>query len=466
MKQKIDSTEQQDFFQSVEWSSLTNHTIGRPIHYLGSKLRIIDSIVKTVDLIDPSHGPVCDLFAGSGTVSRALSETRDVVASDIQEYSRVICSALLKPANPDQSTIDKISESICSSSVATSIAWATEPIKEYEDYCLARADNGDLEPLCDLLEYGSLVLYEKKSIDTQNTRLLSALEETTNRMHSCDLVTSPNAMITRYFGGIYFSFSQANQIDTIRYEIDKLPPQEKDTFVAALLSTSSEVVNTIGKQFAQPLRPRNSKGQPKVNIVQKVYQDRFKNVIDIYQKWLKRYCSIPKTERHHEILCKDYLETLRSLRGRVSIIYADPPYTRDHYSRYYHVLETICLRDNPEISTVRIGNTVKFSRGIYRIDRHQSDFCIKSKAPSAFESLFVNVKALRVPLVLSYSPYKENSNARPRLMTIGKIEHLAKQYFREVNILKAGNIAHQKLTKSELLNGISYEAEIFFTCIP
>ncbi len=80
------------------FEAIESELITRPIHYLGSKLRLVDSIIKVIDELDPSMGPVCDLFSGSGTVSGFLSITRDVTAIDIQEYSRVICSALLKPA--------------------------------------------------------------------------------------------------------------------------------------------------------------------------------------------------------------------------------------------------------------------------------------------------------------------------------------------------------------------------------
>ena len=69
--------------------------VWRPIHYLGSKLRLTELICQLLDEL--ADGPVCDLFAGSGTVSLALSRSRDVIAADIQEYSRVICTALLSP---------------------------------------------------------------------------------------------------------------------------------------------------------------------------------------------------------------------------------------------------------------------------------------------------------------------------------------------------------------------------------
>ena len=56
----------------------------RPIHYLGSKLRILGFLGKTVDELDASRGRVLDLFAGSGTVSSFLGHQRPVTSVDIQ----------------------------------------------------------------------------------------------------------------------------------------------------------------------------------------------------------------------------------------------------------------------------------------------------------------------------------------------------------------------------------------------
>ena len=69
----------------------------RLVHYMGSKLRLIDAIREVVDQIVPAGGRVCDLFAGSGAVSLGLRHAWSVTSIDIQEYSRVLCSAILTP---------------------------------------------------------------------------------------------------------------------------------------------------------------------------------------------------------------------------------------------------------------------------------------------------------------------------------------------------------------------------------
>jgi adenine-specific DNA methylase len=168
----------------------------------------------------------------------------------------------------------------------------------------------------------------------------------------------------------------------------------------------------------------------------------------------------------HQALRADYREALQNLDRSVSVVYADPPYTRDHYSRFYHVLETLCHRDDPEVSSVVLNGARTVSRGLYRESRHQSPFCIKSQAPSAFEALFRSVRERDIPLVVSYSPFAESTRARPRLMSIDKIKSLAVRYYRSVEIASAGRIAHSKLNTTELNTGITYDAEVLLVCLP
>ena len=438
----------------------------RPIHYLGSKLRIVDLIREVVDAVDASGGPVCDLFAGSGTVSRELSTSRAVVAVDIQEYSRVLCSALLNPPCVTKDAVKQFLDRAFSSEHACRLSWAIEPMVSYEASCLHQAEIGDVEPLCQLLEDASIISFEHGARRFKDAELHSVLKETVSRLRDTGLVNTPSSMTTRYFGGIYFSYNQASQIDMLLEAAISLPLSKRDTFLAAILSTASEVVNTVGKQFAQPIRPRFSDGRPKPNLSERIARDRTIDAGNVFNTWLARYLAIRPSGREHRVIRSDYGDALDSLEDQVSVIYADPPYTRDHYSRYYHVLETLCLRDCPTVSTVRIDGDHRISRGIYRSDRYQSPFCIKSKAPHAFSTLFAKVRCLNVPLVVSYSPFEKNTGARPRLMAIKDIVELAYKLFRFVEVVSAGRIAHSKLNRSDMNKAVSYGAETFLICKP
>ena len=52
---------------------LNDNKTFRTIHYLGSKLRLVEFIQEVIDEVDPSLGGVCDLFAGSSSVTQHLA---------------------------------------------------------------------------------------------------------------------------------------------------------------------------------------------------------------------------------------------------------------------------------------------------------------------------------------------------------------------------------------------------------
>lgn len=440
-------------------------SVMRPIHYLGSKLRLIEPIQRAIDSVSPRESAVCDLFSGSGTVSYALSQSRQVLAVDIQEYSRVLCNALLNPRPLTGQIISKFFKNVHHSILYGQLSWAIEPMIEYEEACLASAIRGNPHSLCELLEAGSILALERSNVLEVSRPLKLALTGTLARLASSGFIGDVNALAVRHFGGLYFSYRQSAQIDCLLHSIEQYP-EYKETLLAALLSTVSDVVNTVGKQFAQPIRPRSSSGEPKRHLISQIHRDRSEDVLSRYVEWLRRYAELPAAKFQHKAIRGDYHEVLRSLDPSFSVIYADPPYTRDHYSRYYHVLETLCLRDNPEVSTVKVDQKLRLSRGVYRIQRHQSPFCIKSEAPGAFATLFEDVRRLQVPLVLSYSPYAKDRNARPRLMTVDALVTLAKGYFRKVDCRSAGKITHNKLNTTELNFEVSHEAEVLITCCP
>lgn len=437
----------------------------RPVHYLGSKLRLIEPIERALDAVSPRQSSVCDLFAGSGTVSLALSKYREVIAADIQEYSRVLCSALLAPSEFSAGMISDFLSEVQNSERLKLLDWAVEPLTKHESSCILAALNGEADQLCDLLEYGSIVGHQLCSTSPSPSNLKAALIESCRRLEESG-ISPVDTLAIRHFGGLYFSYRQAMYIDVLLAAIHKLPVTYRDTFLAAVLSTASDVVNTVGKQFAQPIKPRSAAGDPKHHLIAKIHRDRNSDVLDCFSGWLDRYKNLPRPHIQHQVIRGDFHDVLMQLDNSVSVVYADPPYTRDHYSRYYHVLETLCLRDDPEVSTVVSNNTRKPSRGVYRSDRHQSPFCIKSEAPIAFNVLFGDVRKLNIPLVLSYSPYAKDRSSRPRLMTVEALVELARKHFSNVAVESAGKISHNKLNTTQLNFEVSYEAEIFIICKP
>lgn len=431
----------------------------RTINYLGNKLRILDFIQQKIDEIDPNKGAVCDLFAGSGSVSYRLSKERRVIASDIQEYSRVLCSALLNPTEIPNNFKQGL-KLYLKSDHYKKLYLAFKPLIELEEYAIDTiSEKGSIEILTEIIEYGSMGAYSGGNGKTVYNKIKECLS-------NCDEqnISIKESIITQYFGGVYFSYKQALQLDAILLYIKNGSDEFKDTVSACLISTASDIVNTVGKHFAQPIRPRDSSGKIKTNLSKAILRDRTIDAIESFFMWLDRYSDISIKPFNNTILRGDYSKFISHLPEDVTVVYADPPYTRDHYSRFYHLLETLALGDIPEISTTKINGEEKISRGLYRKDRHQSPFCIKKQAVSAFDFMFEQVSIQNKKLVLSYSPYDKTKNAHPRVVTMEILLRLAKKYFDNVDVVSAGLFSHNKLNSTENLLEASDNAEVLIIC--
>lgn len=436
----------------------------RPIHYLGSKLRLASAIADALDDADATRGTVLDLFAGSGTTALALAGHRRVIASDIQEYSRVICSALLSSRPASAEIVPRFMERLqAGSPLVDALRHAVEPLVSFERDALMAARRGETDAICSVLEHGSILAVERGLAGTGSPELQSRLQEVVKRLDRAGLASSPLATTVRYFGGAYFSYAQAVELDCLAaLAHGTMPATLTDVFTAALLSTASDTVNTVGKQFAQPIRPRNKQGVVKKHLLSKIDRDRSSDVQQTYLAWLERYALPLAAGTGHVAARADYREALTQFTGQYSVVYADPPYTRDHYSRFYHVLETMARRDNPSIARSPGSSDDELSRGLYRDDRHQSPFCIRSQAPGAFRDLFKLASQTGAQMVVSYSPFQ--SGAHPRLMQIDALLNLARDFYRSVELESVDGVSHSKLNHTSLNFDMPPEAEVLIVC--
>ncbi len=431
----------------------------RPIHYLGSKLRIMDDIGSVVLKLDPYGGRICDLFSGSGTVSGYFRDKRPVTSIDIQEYSKILCGAVLSSGlEKDVQLSDIINGKFFEKSTSM-----FSPLVQYECECLELLKNGTYEPMYDLIENGSI--YASKINGFKGSRPLNNCLGTVIENLEKSQSWSSDYSITILYGGLYFSFEQAIGIDCIRHYINNNPDSdERNILYASLMGATSDIVNTVGKQFAQPLRVINSQGELKKVHRNKIINDRSENIYEHFINWTNEYKKLGQVNYGHECICGDYADVLDNFdKDYFSVIYADPPYTRYHYSRYYHILETIAKNDFPQITTT-FENDSRISRGMYRANRYQSPFCIESKAGRAFDSLFKKVSRFDAPFILSYSPYTDKKTMTPRMQTINELIDLGKRYYRKVELRNVSQIAHSRLNEKEKNHAIDYDAEKLIVC--
>ena len=198
-------------------------------------------------------------------------------------------------------------------------------------------------------------------------------------------------LFTQLYADTYFGLSQSIEIDAIICSIVQCSelPDERNWCIVALGRAMLRCSNSTG-HFAQFLVPKA--------MSYKTFQRQRRR--RIWDDWLTALDSItPAGSKAWRAKNRSFNEDAIGLLTRLqldrhqpSVVYADPPYTNDQYSRFYHILETLILYDYPEVS----------GRGRYRQGRFSTSFSLKTKAVDALDQLAASVAALGAELVLSY----------------------------------------------------------------
>ncbi|MDQ1176217.1 DNA adenine methylase [Microbacterium sp. SORGH_AS_0421] len=425
----------------------------RPVQYLGNKSRYLDRIVGVVGTLVREGDTVLDLFAGSGVVSRALANSYQVTSVDVQAYSATLTDALCSPVKYGTGARREI--------VSVAHDWADSlpaPVAR-----LVRLETQIMDAASE--DPSGFVLLSEEGSTSSLTATRPDLADA--KVAARDHLLAAGAVLTANYGGVYFSYRQALELDAIQAAIRHvrgLPGGS--TLVAALLSTASNVVSTVGGHFAQPLRLRGRDGKPKMSAISKSLSFREKSVFNLFDIWLEKYGAVEPSKFRCSVVTSDYRDVIASVDRGVSAIYADPPYTRDHYSRFYHVLETIALGDNPGVAS-KPGTTTP-SRGLYRLDRHQSPFSIRSQANRAFAELFEYGQRIGAPMVLSYSPQGGGTTARPetRVATIDNLVKMAESSYARVEVISIGSSVHSRFNRTDLHGTVPADAEMLLVARP
>ncbi len=436
----------------------------RPIQYLGSKQRLAGVIANVVNEVAPGKTRIGDLFAGSSVVSALLGIERPVAAIDVQTYSKVLSEAVLLGQSEAFFTLAGDEFLQMCKTISADIEKMLAPLLDFEREAEAKAAAGDPEELVQLTEFGSIAVHNQRPLASTPANLGRLLKDANCALAQSQL--SPAAVTaTRYFGGTYFSYKQAIALDAIYIAAQQyLGAPQNIAVLATILSTASEIVNTVGKQFAQPMKLKKANNSIPPLLLQRALRDRSLDTFSVFQEWATRWqANALGGNFEHCVVQGDVVDFVASDQS-CGAYYADPPYTIDHYSRFYHVLETLSLRDSPYLDEMKKRGELSVMRGIYRGGRYQSPFCIPSEAQAAFDKLFAAVGRKAVPLVMSYSPFDEEEGHRPRLLTLEELVSTAKRYFRHVSLLEIDEHSHRKLNAKASNRSVRNDAERLIVC--
>lgn len=401
------------------------------LQYMGSKSRMLDSIC--IPIIDNKDiNKVVDLFAGTGSVGYALSPYKAIISNDFEYYSFVLNEAILNGCFMTSQELDmvyssidhrfKVSEQFLKTEITAEEHYLSLPLDSYEEY----ASFSNATPS----------VFNNNSHE-QIFANLSNLVKMVIPGRKKQKIPFPCLFIT-YFANAYFGIKQCCQIDAIVSTILEVPDIRQRFVMLSALMTSASITASSTTHFAQFLTVKSK------STFKNIKGKRGTDIINLFKEALSRFEEaglLNKPVKCHQCFNLDYEECLHVIDiDEHTLVYADPPYFKEHYSRYYHVLNTMCQYDYPELAIN--PQSKEYAIGRYRADRNISDFGKRAKALSAFERLINICADKKVRLTISYS---ENS-----LVKIHELLQLAKsRYSVRVNKVTLKHSSQGRSTESD-----------------
>ena len=346
------------------------------ISYMGTKAALASEIAASFDGLPA--GPLLDLFAGMATIGRAVAPVRNVWLNDVQQFSRL--TSELQFLN-------------CDGSGYRRSAYRTAQLTYAKHFKLLSAQFRDLIAK----EDAALQTREWQDVSSMEIELRAGNRPGPDITASATRKDLPDyCLFTGMYAATYFGIRQCIQLDSLRKGIDAAAPEGdrklagvRRWMLAALGSAASRCSNSTG-HFAQYLTASELN-------VRRVASQRRRSITREWRIGLRAGAQVGNYawRRNNRTFNSDACDLLASLNKAgtaPAVIYADPPYTSDQYSRYYHILETLIKYDYPSVA----------GKGLYRPDRFVSNWSLKTKVNESFDSLIKNASLLGSSLVISY----------------------------------------------------------------
>ena len=356
------------------------------ISYMGTKAKLAGDVAKAIGRLPA--GPLLDLFAGMASVSKAVGQRRQAWLNDAQAFACEVNRFQFQLGG--EARIDRESMSLFQSAY------------HWNKDCLER-------------RYRVLLAAEAEALGSGSPTIVAECNELLGRMLASHLdlaiddsdhgKSMPYRLFCVTHSGGYVGLAQAIEIDSLRYAIDAVKggfqrESMVHSFLIAVLGAALRQCATTTGHFAQFLKPKPS------NLRRWTAQRRL-SVTAEFRKIFAASSAEGDADwrRSNHVFhgdANDLLDSLMLGQQAPSVVYADPPYTADHYSRYYHLLETLVDYKYQKVT----------GAGRYRPDRFASDFSTKTRVPEAFERMISSSSAIGASIVINYPEYglMERSN--------------------------------------------------------
>ena len=192
-----------------------------------------------------------------------------------------------------------------------------------------------------------------------------------------------NFAITAAYGGHYFSHAQALWIDALRATLPT-EPNARIVALAALVQAASQCAASPG-HTAQPFQP--TRGAKRF-----LYEAWQRDVVTMTGTIFQRLALVHAKQCGGAKVLDANLATA-DLAER-DLVFVDPPYSGVHYSRFYHVLETIAQGECKPVSGV--------GRYPPPEERPRSRYSVQTESLAALEDLLKKIAAQGARALLTF----------------------------------------------------------------
>lgn len=212
--------------------------------------------------------------------------------------------------------------------------------------------------------------------------------------------------ITKAYGGHYFSPQQAVWIDALRAKLPSTEPA-RTVALAALIQAASQSAAAPG-HTAQPFQPTKTAKPFLADAWKRDIPSRVRSSFES----LAGQCAM-RIGGSRVADANNAAEEL--IEG--DLVFLDPPYSGVHYSRFYHVLETIAQGSCGEVSGV--------GRYPAPILRPRSSYSVTSESNFALDELLSTISSRGARAILTF-PDHECSNG----LSGESVREISNRYFR------------------------------------
>jgi hypothetical protein len=312
----------------------------RSANYMGSKASLAAHILDVIEAVETNDVTMFDLMCGSGVMTGAFSRHHPTIASDSQYFCRLL--GLVQSGGMTRAKGISLAEEVVSGARRRYQLLSHIQLKRIDEE--SRLINSELSP-----ESHDLVISELR-------RRLIHWEE--NSLGGLDAVTSSwqqGCLLSHLYGGLYFGERQSAELDCLRQTIEHLPdPFDRQWALGALVCAASACAYTYGGHFAQPKLDVTADGKQRGDLSEALKQRALSVTHEFYARLTRLSEESERVQHAAEVVVGPWEAAVQEVahrEGKSNIcVYLDPPYTRDEYSRYYHVLEAIVRYEPQSVS--------------------------------------------------------------------------------------------------------------------